>query len=185
MGRGCKFTHLKKCKPWERLGSLGCKLGKNCSKVHTKLCNTSVKDKICFLAGCRKTHLQGTNFTPPKEKESSPPSHKSSVLLPAGRTGPQSIVDAPAQIALPSFITNCPPPSNTHPPIPGAPLDFHWGPVPLPPPQSIPHPPVPPLQEEVHSKLDALILSNKALADSLTGLLIFMTSQQQKNLPQS
>ena len=68
-GKTCPHLHRKVCRRYKMngLGSkYGCKKGKDCTKLHPKLCEGSrrkMKDRICVEKDCPHLHLKGTRRT--------------------------------------------------------------------------------------------------------------------------
>ena len=76
----CKFTHPSRCKRYMRYGTdkeNGCTLGKECTKLHTKLCPSSVNKMECLDQKCTHAHLKGTrrSETNPKHGKKREQSH--------------------------------------------------------------------------------------------------------------
>lgn len=67
----CKFTHPSRCKRYMRYGTdreNGCTLGKECTKLHSKLCPSSVSKMECLDTKCTHAHLKGTRRSEAKPK---------------------------------------------------------------------------------------------------------------------
>ena len=78
-GRGCSYTHPRRCSYYSKYGDdrwRGCRYGKNCKFFHPKLCLNSVQLKMCLTKSCRDVHLAGTRrFKPRQEKHSQSSQH--------------------------------------------------------------------------------------------------------------
>ena len=62
-GRGCAFSHPKRCSKLMKHGTkknLGCNLGKKCTAFHPKMCPTSIAKSECFDPKCQLSHVKGT-----------------------------------------------------------------------------------------------------------------------------
>ena len=69
-GKVCPFLHRRVCRKYKTHGlhsRHGCKQGKNCTKLHPKLCEGSqrkMKERLCVKEDCPHLHLKGTRRTP-------------------------------------------------------------------------------------------------------------------------
>ena len=65
-GKGCPFSHPKKCSNFLKHGDKagGCKKGRSCDLYHPPLCWSSAKFGACDRKDCKFQHLQGTKRTP-------------------------------------------------------------------------------------------------------------------------
>ena len=72
-GRGCTFSHPKRCPKLMKHGTRndkGCNLGKKCSDFHPKMCPMSIAKLECFDLECNLCHVKGT-----KRKRDNPQQH--------------------------------------------------------------------------------------------------------------
>ena len=70
--QACNKLHPKVCRKFVRNGShqkWGCKKGANCNRYHPIHCSTSLANKTCFDANCRRPHLVGTKRKKPEVRE--------------------------------------------------------------------------------------------------------------------
>ena len=65
-GKGCEYTHKKKCTRYINFGTqemhkAGCRWGNECKYLHPTLCKNSVSLKICLNEHCQYAHLKNTH----------------------------------------------------------------------------------------------------------------------------
>ena len=68
-GKDCDYKHPKWCFKFTRYGDKapeGCRRGNRCWYYHPKLCENSLKLKICLNKKCKEVHILGTRRQPPK-----------------------------------------------------------------------------------------------------------------------
>ena len=72
-GRGCSFRHPPRCYKYSKFGEdpwKGCTRGSRCWFFHPRLCENSVKLKMCLTKTCKEIHLIGTRRFKPRENSS-------------------------------------------------------------------------------------------------------------------
>ena len=74
---GCKYAHPKPCKQFMTNGNRrqrGCTKGNQCDSYHPKVCNESLKKRLCTNNDCKYPHIQGTlRSAPATNGEAAPP----------------------------------------------------------------------------------------------------------------
>ena len=84
-GRGCSYTHPRRCSYYSKYGEdrwRGCRYGKNCKFFHPRLCLNSVQLKMCLTKSCKDVHLAGTRRFKPREERNSQSSHHNNNAAP-------------------------------------------------------------------------------------------------------
>ena len=74
-GRGCSYTHPKRCNKYSRHGDdkwRGCRRGKKCKYFHPRICQNSAELRMCLTKTCKDVHLVGTKRFRPRERNESP-----------------------------------------------------------------------------------------------------------------
>ena len=59
-GKGCGFTHPKRCNKFMDLGRYGCKSDDICKKFHPRVCNDSYRHMQCTKKKCDWLHIRKT-----------------------------------------------------------------------------------------------------------------------------
>ncbi len=73
-GKGCKYTHPKRCTKLMKHGTRankGCNLGTKCSDFHPKMCPMSITKLECLDDSCQLSHVKGTRRKPLSSKKPS------------------------------------------------------------------------------------------------------------------
>ena len=73
-GKGCSYTHPKRCNKYTKYGEdrwRGCRRGKYCKFYHPRLCQNSAQLRMCLTKTCKDVHLLGTQRFRPQQKSQS------------------------------------------------------------------------------------------------------------------
>ena len=76
----CSYSHPKPCRKFLTNGNRrqrGCTLGTQCQDFHPKMCNSSLKEPVCYHEDCQYIHIKGT-----KRSNDSLPNHSVNQLRP-------------------------------------------------------------------------------------------------------
>lgn len=71
----CPALHPARCKPFMRYGTddeHGCNEGNNCTKLHTRHCQTSIDRNECLDRGCTRAHRVGTRRSKAPDRDREP-----------------------------------------------------------------------------------------------------------------
>ena len=74
-GKGCSYTHPKRCNKYTKYGEdrwRGCRRGKYCKFYHPRLCQNSAQLKMCLTKTCKDVHLLGTQRFRPQQRSQPP-----------------------------------------------------------------------------------------------------------------
>ena len=73
-GRGCSYTHPKRCNKYSRHGDdkwRGCWRGRKCKYFHPRICRNSAELRMCLTKTCKDVHLVGTRRFKPRNRNES------------------------------------------------------------------------------------------------------------------